>query len=476
MMLEALQPERVWYYFEQISAIPRESGNEMAIARYIFDKAKSLDLEVIVDNHNNVIVYKEASFSRENDKGVILQGHIDMVCVKTENSAHDFLTDGIKLLVDGDYVTADETTLGADNGIAAAMMLAILESKEISHPYLTCLFTTEEETTMNGAINVDHNLLRGECLINLDSEDDGVLLAANAGGAGIDLSLPVEWQKNTYKNAYKISITGLKGGHSGVEIHLNRANANRLIGRLLRFLSRDVLAFDIEGGEKMNAIASSGVLSVTTDLDVNQMLDKLNEIESVFKNEYQFSDNGIAISFEKTAIPEYVFTEKTTITAANLLCLIPQGVQYMTQNDANLVETSNNIGIVSLDETLLIKSAPRSSVLSRLEEIGSNIGALAMFCGAKAKIYEPYPAWPYRASSPLRDLCVEAYSDLFGQKLKIEAVHAGLECGIFAEKLPNLDIVSIGPEIKEPHTPRERIHIASTERTYKLLLEVLRRI
>ncbi|PIE77260.1 MAG: aminoacyl-histidine dipeptidase [Clostridiales bacterium] len=478
MNYNELQPSRVWHYFSAISQIPRESGNEKAVSDYLYNAISQMGIKAMQEPCGNVIAYKPASAGYEQSKTVILQGHMDMVCVKNDDSQHNFETDPIELIVDGDLLKANGTTLGADNGIAVAMAMAILEDNSLSHPALTVLFTTSEETGMDGAIALDPANLPGDMLINLDSEEEGYLLTSNAGGANVDLHLPIDWVNASYDNFYQIGIEGLKGGHSGVEIDKMRANAIKLMGRLLKQLNPDNYQISaIAGGEKMNAIANSCSVKISTAANVEAMLASLEPIEKTFKAEFAVADPDLKIVFQRCEQTVKVFSRQTADALIDALLLLPQGVQTMSQSIDGLVESSNNIGVISQDEVkITIVNALRSSVASLKELICTQMFAIADLVKATPERYADYPEWSYRIDSPLRDKMLEVYRDMYGKDMIVQAIHAGLECGLFAEKMPDLDMVSIGPDMWDVHSPRERLSIASTERTYQYLLEVLKNL
>lgn len=478
MVLSSLKPERVWYYFDAISAIPRESGNEQAVSNYLVEVAQALNLKYVQEPCNNVIIYKPATLGYENAPRVVLQGHMDMVCVKDAGSDHDFDKDPLKLKVDGDWLKAEGTTLGGDNGIAVAMALAILEDQQLAHPALTILVTVAEETGMDGAIALNGDLIDGDILINLDSEEEGILLASNAGGANVDVNLPVTMHRNDYTNSYKITIDGLRGGHSGIEIDKNRANAIKLMGRLLHHLSTlEGAVFNVEGGIKMNAIASESHVWYATDADVDSVMKHLTIVENQFKEELQVADNGVKISFERSANANEIFDKDSQQRLIALLLLAPYGVQTMSASIDGLVESSNNLGVLSYaDGQVVLVNALRSSVKSLKEDMYLQIDTLAQLLNGSAKRYADYPEWSYKVNSPIRDLMVQTYHEITGQTLQVQAIHAGLECGLLREKLGDMDMISLGPNMHEVHTPRERLSIGSTERVYHFLVEVLKRI
>lgn len=478
MKLAGLKPERVFYYFEMLTKIPRESGNEKAVSDYLVEAARGMGLEAIQEPSYNVIIKKPATPGYEAVGGVILQGHTDMVCIKREGSTFDFNTDPIGLIVDGDWVKTVETTLGADNGIAVAMAMAILEDTTLEHPALTALFTSAEETGMDGAIALNPENIQGKTLINLDSEEEGVLLASNAGGVNVDVKIPVKWVSHQLPLAYAITIKGLKGGHSGIEIDKNRGNAIKLMGRLLEQLDIENLAvFGVSGGEKMNAIAKFATVHMATDVSVAALAEALEPIEAMFKAEYAVADADVQIEFISVAAPELVWSDETLHGVMTAMRLLPQGVQTMSQSIQGLVESSNNIGVLkSSASEIVFVNAIRSSVGSLKEEIVNRTATISTLVDGDHVRYADYPEWPYRIDSPVRDLMVATYKELYGQEMLVHAIHAGLECGLLSEKLGDLDMISLGPNMHDVHTPDERVCISSTERVYGFLVEVLKRM
>ncbi len=478
MLLSHLKPERVFYYFEKLTQIPRESGKEAAVAQYLEDTAKSLGLEVVREACNNIIIKKPAAPGYESIPAVIFQGHTDMVCVKTDGSNHNFDTDPIQLILDGDWISTKDTTLGADNGIAVAMTMALLEDSELKAPELIALFTVAEETGMDGAIALNPELVKGGTLINLDSEEEGVLLASNAGGANLDVILPVKWVSIDLPKAYAITIKGLKGGHSGIEIDKNRANAIKLLGRLLELIDIEKLAIlHAEGGEKMNAIAKRASIHLATNVDVKQMHQALEPIESMFKAEFAVSDPDLSIEFSEIATSKLAWSDDTLHGFVTLSRLLPQGVQTMSSSITGLVESSNNIGVlVANHATIRFVNALRSSVASLKEEMVNRIALIASLVDADHKRYADYPEWPYRLNSPIRDLMVKTYADLYGKEMQVHAIHAGLECGLLSEKLGDMDMISLGPNMHDVHTPFERVSISSVANVYQFIEEILKRM
>lgn len=481
-ILEEIEPKKVFKFFEEISCIPRESRNEKEISDYLVDFAVKHKFSYNQDEEYNVVIYKPASKGFENSLPVILQGHIDMVCEKNKNTMHDFMTDPLKLFVEDDFVKAKGTTLGADNGIAVAYMLAILDCNDILHPPIEAVFTSNEETGMDGAKALDPSLLKGRRLINLDTEEEGSLLVSCCGGVKYGLRIKTTRQACPAGFVpYEINISGLKGGHSGTDIVLQRANAIKLLGRTLKQLndSIDLYIADVSGGGKDNAIAreSSAVVMIKQE-DINKAQEILNKIHGEFIHEYKSSENNINISFSSIneKIPR-VFEKSTALNVISILLLIPQGINTMSLEINGLVESSSNIGILKTkDDYIFFESAVRSSVPSLKKHICEKIDALAILTEGETYSFGDYPSWEFNKNSKLLKIFTEVYKDMYKKEPLIEAVHAGLECGLFAEKLHGIDMISIGPDIKNVHSPDEMMSISSVKRVWEYLLEVLKRL
>nr|WP_320014203.1 aminoacyl-histidine dipeptidase [uncultured Desulfobacter sp.] len=470
--LKGLQPERVMYYFEAISRIPRESANEQAVSDYIKSVGKELGFETIQDANNNVIIKKPASAGKEDADPVILQGHMDMVCAKEKDKVIDFDKDPIELVVDGDFITADGTTLGADNGIAVAMTLALLEDADAVHPRIEALFTTEEETGMGGAINVDGKYFEGKTLINVDSEEEGIFTVSCAGGVRIFFKQPYLNVENLYNRSYEIEISGLTGGHSGIEIHEGRANSIKLMGRLLNRIKRIAGISSLDGGEKMNAIAKRAKSVVSVNEDITETI---QQIEQVFKDEFRVTDPGLKITFTECEKPEMMMNQTSMKNLINAMLLLPCGVQTMSSNIQGLVESSNNVGVLYTNKDfVIIESAARSSVKTLKDEIVDRFYALGEFTGAKIELQSEYPSWPYNPDSKVRETMKQVYEKMYGKEPEIMAIHAGLETGILSERIGKIDMISMGPNMWDVHTPNEKLSISSTERTFMFLKEVLK--
>ena len=481
-VLDALGTDKVFYYFEEITKIPHGSGNEAALAQYIMDFAKERGLECRRDEADNVVIKKAATPGYEQAPGVIFQGHIDMVCEKLGSVEHDFTKDPLQLEIDGDMIRAKGTTLGADNGIAVAFMLAVLDSTTLEHPFVEAVFTTNEETGMDGAKALDVSDLKGTYFINMDSEEEGEFLVSCCGGRRVQVTLPVEKEAvKAGEEAYTLQIRGLKGGHSGGDIHLQRASANKLMGRLLDALQSKVAysLVRVDGGKMDNAICREADAVLTMTADAAKEAEKIvAELEKEFKQEYHRVETDMIITWEKAteAVTE-VMTESTKSHVISILLLIPYGVETMSMDIEGLVESSSNIGVVCTDEKgVHFDSAVRSAVASRKEVLCRKIETIAQLCGAAVESSNDYPGWVYSDDSKLLVLLQDAYCKATGREPKLTAIHAGVECGLFAEKMPWLDMVSLGPDMFDVHTPEERLSISSTMRTWDFLKEALKQM
>lgn len=474
------EPKEVMKYFEEICSIPHGSGNTRMISDYLMEFAASHDLDAVQDDMNNVIIWKKATDDKVDSEPVILQGHIDMVAVKDTDCDKNLDKEGLDLeIVDG-YITARGTSLGGDDGIAVAYALAILAADDISHPEISAVFTVDEEIGMLGATGIDLSDVKGKLLLNMDSEDEGIFLISCAGGATAECALPMN-RETVDGVAYDISFTGFAGGHSGVEIDKGRANTNVLIGRMMMELA-DIMPFgviELYGGEKDNAIAkmSHGVVVVPSEC-TSQFEEFIDAYEGTIKAEYVGVEDSISITADKVGEGVYNSVDQSgLIKMCMAINYIPNGVQKMSANIAGLVQTSLNLGVMRLGENEMIMTySVRSSVRTEKEFLLNKITTLVGFLGGDVQVTGDYPAWEYRAESRLRDVMVETYEKLYGEKPQLEAIHAGVECGILAGKIDDLDCVSFGPQMDDIHTTKERLEIASVERTWKLILEVLKAI
>lgn len=475
--LEALEPSRVFYYFEQISRIPRGSGNTRQISDYLVAFALEHGLSYIQDALNNVVIYKEGTKGGE---PVILQGHMDMVPEKRPGSAHDFKKDSLTLQVEGDELTARDTTLGGDDGIALAYALAILESDVYEHPPLEAVFTVDEETGLLGARGLDCGCLKARRMINLDSEEEGILWAGCAGGKSVQAEIPMRRVKAEGVEA-RLTIHGLKGGHSGADIHRKRANAHILMGRLLYDLDQklDYEIVGLHGGDKDNVIPSKCQADLLVDASQGQeFLAFCQSWQETIRKEYAGSDEGIQVDFEEKGPETFAVLDPSGKSRLLFFLMqIPDGVHKFSGVCKHLVETSSNLGGLHLGENALYASSGvRSSVDAAMDYMAEKISFLTEFLGGEAKTDGGYPAWEYKTDSPLRQIMAQVYEEQYQEEPKIMAIHAGLECGVFYKAIPDLDCVSIGPNMRDIHTPDETLSISSTGRVFEYLLEVLRRL
>ena len=476
-MLEQLQPEGVFRYFEEISSIPRGSYNEKKISDYLVSFAKSRCLEHYQDEIGNVIIIKEASAGYEDKEPVILQGHMDMVCEKEEGCNKDMELEGLDLeIVDG-FVTAKGTTLGGDDGIALAYALALLDSDEYKHPRLECVFTVSEEVGMDGAQNIDLSMLRGKRLINIDSEEEGTMIAGCAGGGRIGVDLSVSREKCEY-NHVLIRISGLLGGHSGGDINLGRASAFSLAVRIITkiYKKMDIRLVSISMGKLINVIANSAKIELAV-ADIELCKSIVEEESSEIKSEYNKTDKGIVVSVEDVDGTTLPLTEDDTVKVTTIISSMPQGVQRMSEDIEGEVETSINWGVCDLlNDNLSMKGLARSQIDDRTYELLNRVSWLAKGNGASAKIDSNYPAWRYAENSYLRDKMCDIYKDMFHKELVVGVFHVGLECGFLLDKLKGADAVSIGPDIIDIHTPNEKMDIESVGRMWDYLLRVLEEV
>lgn len=479
-VLEGLQPADVFKYFKELSNVPRGSGNERAVSDYLVSFAKEHQLEVIQDAAYNVIIKKPGTKGYENSPSVIIQGHMDMVCEKTADSTHNFLKDPLKLrVVDDEWLYATYTTLGADNGIAVAMGMAVAASEEIPHPPIELLVTTEEETGMGGAMALDPANITGKILINIDSEEEGILTVSCAGGCTAQISIPLMWEEvPADRNALRIDIEGLLGGHSGMEINKGRANANKLLGRLLNQLGSDVRLTSVDGGSKHNAIPRDAHAVIVVDAgDEAAVKEAVSRFEKTVQKEYQTADPGMHITVSAVKeTPGKIMTCESSANVVRMLYLIPDGMQSMSMDIPGLVESSLNLGILkTTDNAVEMSSALRSCVGSIKQDLYDHIAGIATLTGATLTAEGQYPEWQYDPDSKLREICIEEYEKLFGKKPEVSAIHAGLECALFAEKFKgSLDMISMGPTMIGVHTAEEHLSIPSTGRTWNYLKAILK--
>ena len=470
-VLTDLQPKAVMHYFEELCAIPHGSLDTKRISDYCVRFAQERGLKYIQDGSNNVVIYKDATPGYETHPTVILQGHLDMVCEKDGDCDIDFSNDGLRLRHDGEYISAEGTTLGGDDGIAVAYALALLDSGEVKHPPLECVFTVDEEIGMLGADAMDMSVLKGRLLLNCDSEDEGVLTVSCAGGARSDFKLPIN-REPAKGTCYRISVQNLLGGHSGVEIHKGRANANKVLGEILRGLTLRLISID--GGSKDNAIPRTTVAYVATEDSSfpEAFAVRCEEIRKTLPE----TETEVCFTCESVFCPE-MLTNESSNAVLGLLWDLPNGVQAMSKDIEGLVQTSLNLGILETTDTYVrMAFSVRSSVNEEKERLLEQLRTLSEKYNTAYEESGHYPAWEYRKESILRDTMVSTYTDLFGKAPIVEAIHAGLECGIFCDRLPGLDAVSFGPQMHDIHTSRERLSIASVQRTWDYLLAILERL
>ena len=475
-VLEHLEPKKVFALFEEMCAIPHGSRNTKAISDWCVAFARQRGLEYHQDESNNVIIIKPAAPGYESAQPILLQGHLDMVCEKASGCGKDMDREGLDLAIDGDYVYAKDTTLGGDDGIAVAMAMAVLDDQTLPAPRIEAVFTTDEEIGLLGATALDVSPLQGRKMINLDSEAEGIFTVSCAGGNTTTCILPVSRAPFT-GSVLTVTVGGLTGGHSGAEIHKGRANANMLMGRVLRTLAKStqLRIQRVDGGLKDNAIPVESRAAVTVS-DPQAARQLTTELEAMLRNEYRTTDPGLFVKAEEA--PEFG-TPMDQVSTEKVICMLqclPNGIEAMSADIPGLVQTSLNMGIlVTGEDTVQTSYSVRSSVDSQKQMLKERLACLMEQLGGRVEYAGEYTGWEYQEHSPLRDLMVEVFRDQYGKEPKIEAIHAGLECGIFAGKMPGLDCVSLGPDLLEIHTPREKMSISSVQRIWKFLLEVLKR-
>ena len=479
--LSSLYPQPLWQWFGQICAIPHPSKHEQALSQHIQQWARDKGLPVVEDKVGNLIIKKKATPGFENRKVVVIQAHLDMVPQKNADKTHDFTTDPIEAYVDGDWVKARGTTLGADNGIGMASALAILGSDDIQHGPLEVLLTIDEEAGMTGAFGVEPGMLDAEILINTDSEQEGEIYMGCAGGVDAEFTVPVQWQ-NTASGviAFDLSLTGLKGGHSGVNIHLGRGNANKL---LARFLADHATALELaiagfSGGSLRNAIPREATVSLTVpSAKLAQLQQAVTEFEALLKFELAAVEPALKLSLTEVPTPTQVLTAATQQTLIHLLNLCPNGVMRMSDEVEGVTETSLNMGVISTKEhSIQVLCLIRSLIDSGRQQVESMLSSLAQLSGTEVKFSGAYPGWKPNPDSPVMAIVRDTYQDIYHKEPVIMVIHAGLECGLFKKPYPDMDMVSIGPTIRFPHGPDEMVNITTVGQYWELLLAVLQRI
>lgn len=473
--LQGLEPESVFRYFEEICAIPHGSRNTKAISDYLVSFAKAHGLRYRQDESNNVVIFAPGTCGLEDHESVILQGHMDMVCEKDAGCPLDMAVDGLDVTHDGCCIFAKGTTLGGDDGIAVAYALAILDDNTIAHPPLEVIITVDEEIGMLGAAAMDLADVKGRTMLNLDSEDEGIFTVSCAGGATCTVSLNVE-RKAVYGPCVRLSVEGLRGGHSGAEIHKNRANANKVMGDFLGRIQKlmPLCLTSFSGGSKDNAIPRACQATVVA---MGIGLERINDIAAQLQQEVRETydePEALVQAFDVDALGGNALTTAATADVISLLCAAPNGVQAYCPDMPELVQTSLNLGIAKLGDRFTATFSVRSSVNAEKEGLITKLKELADFYNGTYSQSGTYPAWEFKKDSRLRDVIVPIYTRMFGKEPKVLAIHAGLECGLLGDKLPGLDCVSIGPQMHDIHTSREKLEIASTKRTWDFLLEVLK--
>ncbi len=476
MEIKNLEPKNVFYYFEEIAKIPHGSANTGAISDYLVSFAKERNLEHYQDQLGNVIIIKEASKGYEHKEPMMLQGHMDMVAVKKPDSKIDMKKEGLTLIVEGDWLFAKDTSLGGDDGIAVAYELALLAAEDLEHPRLECVFTVDEEIGLLGAKAIDVSMCKAKRMINIDSEDEGIFLTGCAGGMRVDCHLPLKKEEKK-GSLITLKIGGLQGGHSGVEIHKERGNSNVLMARFLAHATRTTNLYlnRLQGGLADNAIPRETTAEFLAE-DIHQVELLVKQLEEQLKVELATKDPGVYcdLHLQDEQTLSVITAEDTKRTAAFLSCL-PQGVQAMSADVKGLVETSLNMGLLSLKEDGLHAGfSVRSSLESAKYALEEKLYVLTEALGGTCKTTGDYPGWAYRVDSPLRELMLRIFKEKYGREPVVEAIHAGLECGFFLDKIPQLDCVSMGPDMKDIHTTEERMSISSVKRVWEYLVEVLK--
>ncbi len=464
--------ERVFYYFEEISKIPHGSHNTSHIADYLVNFANEHKLFCYRDAYNNVVIKKKATKGLEDRPTVIIQGHTDMVAEKLPNSDKDMSTEGLELYRDGDFLRARGTTLGGDDGVAVAYALALLESADIPHPAIEALFTSDEEIGLIGASALDTSVLDGKIMINIDSDDEGIFTVGCAGGARVDYELAVSRSPVTGQK-YKLTVSGLMGGHSGMEIGKGRGNAIKLLAEALSAIGTVRLA-SISGGNADNAIPRECTALFVTESDIDKVI---TDTEKKFKERYKISDSDVTVTLVKADFDLQTLDEESTKKVLGIINDNKSGVVSMSADIEGLVESSQNLGIVRLeDEVLKCTFSVRSSKASAKSALVSDLGTVASRYGADISVRGEYPAWEYKKDSKIRDIACKVYSEMYGKEAEVIVIHAGLECGIFSDKIEGLDCISLGPDNYDIHTTEEHLSISSTARVYEFLKIVLAEI
>lgn len=478
-ILSGLEPKAVFSYFEKLCSVPHGSGNTKAISDLCVGFAQELGLRYRQDEVNNVIIWKPGTPGREQEPAVILQAHLDMVCAKAEGCTKDMASEAIDLVTDGDWVWADQTSLGGDNGIGAAIILALLADPGLEHPPLEAVFTVDEEVGMDGARALDCSDLSGQQLLNLDSEEEGVFTVSCAGGMRLDCVFPGTLEPLADETGYTVTVTGLKGGHSGADIDKGRASANQLMGRALFSAMEQIPGLrvaDIRGGRFDNVICPRNDAKIAVPASAAAVLEGfISSFNAVLKNEYAGVDDGVTLSCQRTPLKAALPADETS-NMLHVLLALPQGVQAMNVDFPGLVQTSLNLGVMGMEKDgLHFSLSLRSCIASQKAMLHQRVRAIVEHGGGTVSARGEYPGWQYARVSAMRDRLLAIWKEQSGSEGRLEATHGGLECGLLIEKMPGLDAVSLGPELHDVHSANERLSVASTERVYRLVREFLSR-
>ena len=480
-VIEGLKPAKVWEHFYNVSQIPRGSGNEEAVGEYVISVAKKNNLQYKKDEFGNIVVTQPASPGFENKPTVIIQGHTDMVCEKNNDTVHDFEKDPIKLVRDGEWMKADGTTLGADNAIGFCMGLAIMDDDSIEHPAMEHLFTVDEETGLTGAEGLSTDFVKGNIMLNIDSEEEGALYIGCAGGKHTILRRKIEWENAASgMKSVKVKIGGLSGGHSGLNIDMGLGNSIKLISRFMMNL-KDKINYKLAGinaGNKHNAIPreAEAVILISAN-DETTLKDLATEYDTIFKDEFQFVDKAVFVAIENVNNADKVFSDNFCKDLLSVLYSIPHGVQAMSHAIKGLVETSTNMAIVETKADIVeMLTSQRSSVATSIVDIADKVKAVGELGGFEVEQGGGYPAWQPNPDSPVLKLAIDVYKEKTGKQPEVKAIHAGLECGLIGEKFPGMDMLSFGPTIEGAHSPDERVNIEDVEKIWDFLLDLLKKV
>ena len=482
MNITDLKPTKVWKFFHEITQVPRPSKKEEKILAYLVKFAEDRNLKYRTDEVGNLVIEKPATPGYEHLETVILQSHMDMVCEKNADKVHDFENDPIRTIIDGEWLHADGTTLGADNGIGCAAELAILDSDDIEHGPIECLFTMDEETGMTGAMNLKPGFFNGKILLNLDSEDEGELFIGCAGGMGTMAEFAYEKREATDDYLYfEVKVSGLKGGHSGGEIHIGRGNANKILTRYLYALEHELdwKLCSFQGGNLHNAIPREAHAVIGLKADQKERARViLNELAAAVEDELKRVDPGVKLEMKSVGKPAYRIDCDTKRRLVRALYACPHGVYGMSHDIEGLVETSSNLASVKMkeDDKIYVETSQRSSTSSLISDIANTVASVFELAGAKISFRDPYPGWKPNPDSPILKAASESYERIFGRKPAIKAIHAGLECGLFLDKYPYLDMVSFGPTLRDVHSPVEKIEIKTVQLWWDHLVDMLKHI